>query len=81
MAPAGRKGNVEHMANAFTVDEVAEQAGADPADVLALAGMYPDDEEGIWEEEGVLSPDVSEDIWMVLNSQCERTIPELYPSK
>jgi hypothetical protein len=43
---------VNAQAMAMTVDEVAESACVDPGDVLALAAMYPDDEYGIWEEEG-----------------------------
>jgi hypothetical protein len=69
--------NAEAMA--MTVDEVADSACVDPGDVLALAAMYPDDEYGIWEEEGVLSKEAASDIWRQLNWQCQRSIPELYP--
>jgi hypothetical protein len=65
----------------FTVDEVAEQTCVDPGDVLVLAASYPDDEHEVWEEEGVLSHAVASDIWMQLNWQCQRTIPELYPTR
>lgn len=66
---------------AITVDDLAADLCVDPGDVLSLAQMYPEGEVETWEEEGVLSDRAAADIRLQLNGQCERTLPELYPSQ
>jgi hypothetical protein len=73
--------NAEVMAS--TGDEVAENVCVDPSDVLALTSRYQPEEDGpgIWESEAMLSNIAAADVWPTLNWQCQRTIPQLYPSQ
>lgn len=61
-----------------TVDELARDMCVDPADVRTLIGMYPGDVLDVWEEEGVLSRLIGEDLRHVLSPAGERHIPEYY---
>lgn len=61
-----------------TVDELARDMCVDPGDVRALIEMYPGDVLDVWEEEGVLSPLIGEDLRQVLSPTGERHIPEYY---
>lgn len=81
MVNTARMVNAEVMAN--TVDQLAEYVCVDPGDVLALASRYQPEEDGpvIWESDSMLSNIAADDVWLTLNRQCQRTIPQLYPSQ
>lgn len=63
---------------AATLEQTAEAAGADPADVEALFTGYPDDVEDLWEEEGVLSAIGVAEVHRMLNPLACRTHAHMY---
>jgi hypothetical protein len=54
-----------------TLDEVAAAVCVDPRDVAVLIGMYPDDVDDLWLEEGVLSRVGIEEVHRVLDPNGE----------
>lgn len=60
--------------------EVAEVC-VEPRDVVVLIGMYPDDVDDLWPEEGGLVRAGTEEVHAVLDPNGERTVPQLHPPR
>jgi hypothetical protein len=61
-----------------TVQELADDLSVDPGDIEVLVAAYPDDEDSVWEEEGVLSNVACGDIQLTLNAFGIYSSPEIW---